>query len=451
MISGDNLETARSVAEQVGILSPSDKAIDGENIDVVDQHESQIHAMNADDFLKEVGQVTETDERGNETIVPENQMAFEKLMETLKVIGRADPSIKLLVAAGLARQGKKVAVVGDGINDIQAFQTSEVAFAMGSGQVLAKKNSDMVLTKDDFEGCIRAVMWGRNIFANVKRFLQFQVTCNFSTLIVVLIGFLYMTESPLKATQLLWINLIMDTLAGLALATSPPLASIIRTQGHSDGKLIMTKSMWKQIYGVTLWNVIVMMIIIFAGKSMFDLEYTAATQTSDDTEQGIAKRTHVTIIFNTFVFLQFFNEMNCRCIGPKDMNVFSHFFHNWIFIFILVIIFAVQWSACSWFTFILDTTALDSKQFYQCVVWGSTNLLVSILLKLLPDRFVDKVPVPINEDKIMGGETKLMRAYELAAQNPEEANEGTEGSFKPANSSDKNKTPGAKDDDFQAV
>lgn len=118
--------------------------------------------------------------------------------------------------------GKKVAVVGDGLNDVESFKIADVSFAMGSSSSVARHNASMVLVNDDFESCIWSVIWGRNIYCNIKRFLQFQVTANFSVLVTVLIGYCYLTESPISAVQLLWINLIIDCLAALALATRLP-------------------------------------------------------------------------------------------------------------------------------------------------------------------------------------------------------------------------------------
>jgi len=229
-------------------------------------------------------------------------------MINLQVLARAGPQEKLLLTAGLKASGKQVAVIGDSLADVDSFKTADVSFSMMSGSAFSRNESDMVLVTNDFESCLRAVMWGRNIYTNIKRFLQFQITCNFSVLITVFIGYLYLTESPLNSVQLLWINLIMDTLAALALATSPPLTTVIHEPPITGSTKILQRVIWRQIYGVTLWNVLVMMIIIFAGKGMFNLEYSNEVQTTDTvdghlTPEAIAKKQHLTIIFNTFVFL----------------------------------------------------------------------------------------------------------------------------------------------------
>lgn len=285
IVSGDHLETVKALAIDAGVL-PEEAVQDHVSAEV-----QRNYAMEAADFRNLVGGVEEIKgEDGEITFAPKNQQAFEQIIDTLKVLGRADARDKLLMVAGLAQMGKKVAVVGDGINDLAAFKVAHVSIAMGSGTSLAKNNSSMILATNDFEACMKAVMWGRNIYTNIRRFLQFQITANFSVLLVVIIGTVQLTESPFNAVQLLWINLIMDIFAALALATAPPLANVIRQKAISDDTPILSKVIWRQIYGITLWNVVVMSIIIFAGKTLFGLEYVGATQATDNTLEGLAKK-----------------------------------------------------------------------------------------------------------------------------------------------------------------
>lgn len=381
------------------------------------------------------------------------------MIDTLKVLARANPEDKLLVVAGLKAQDKKVAVIGDGINDLKAFETADVSFAMASGTSVARNSASMVLTDNDFEACMRSVMWGRNIYGNVKRFLQFQITCNFSVIVTVFIGYLYLTESPLSAVQLLWINLIMDTLAALALATTPPHASVIREPPMTSEQPILTRVIWRQIYGVTLWNVIVMMIMIFLGKVMFDLDYANSEQTTDSvdgelTSGALAKKEHLTIIFCTFVFLQFFNEFNCRVVGPREFNVFKGFFRGWMFIFVMAVIFCVQWLACNWFAWFFDTTPLSHNVYYRTFSWGASVLLVALLLKLTPIQWVEKLPVKINENEVIGQSNILMRAYDAQAHaavvsKPKPALDDSQLSAKLSGDSQTPAEPKGDDDSFQ--
>jgi len=233
----------------------------------------------------------------------------------------------------------------------------------------------------------------------------------------VFVGYLWLTESPLNGVQLLWINLIMDTLAAIALTTASPLTSVINEAAITGKTKILQGVIWRQIYGVSAWNVIVMVIIICFGPYLFDLEYKNYEQTTD-TENGeltagaLAKKQHLTIIFNVFVFLQYFNELNCRVVGPREINIFRKFFNSWIYILVLVVIYGVQWSANNWLFFLFDTAELTTQQFFRCVAWGFSVLLAALILKMTPEHWVEKLPVAIHEEKVMGSDNAMMRAYE---------------------------------------
>lgn len=340
---------------------------------------------------------------------PKDQNKFDQLIEDVKVIARATPNDKLLIVAGLAASSN-VGVIGDGNSDIKAFKAASVSLCMGSGTCMAQRQADIVLRDDDFFDCIRAIMFGRNIYSNIKRFLQFQITCMFTLVITMIIGYCYLTESPINSTQLLWINLVMDTFAAIALATMPPLETVLSEPVTSQDTAVLTKAVWRQIYGVTLWNTVVMCIIIFAGKSMFNLDYTSATQTTERvdgklTDGAIAKRTHLTIIFNVFVQLAWFNEWNCRVIRPNDYNVLTEMylfkkpFSGWYFLFVMIGTAVFQWFTCNWFFWLFETQALTAQQYFRCCAWGLSVIPAALLLKLTPDSWMNKIPVGINENK----------------------------------------------------
>lgn len=206
---------------------------------------------------------------------------------------------------------------------------------MGSGCSAAKEVSDIILTGDDFDATVKAIKWGRNIYHNVGRFLQFQVTVNISVLMTVAIGSPILAESPISAVQLLWINLIMDTFAAFALATEPPLDDVLKGEPYKEDTNVLTPVIWRQILGIAFWNTCVMLFIIIFGPVILGLDYKFTTSANDAGKEGLAKLKHVTIIFNTFVFLQIFNEINCRKIGRRDFNVFTNIFGNMYFIIVV--------------------------------------------------------------------------------------------------------------------
>ena len=414
MISGDNLNTAKAIAFDAGILGKDEYNL------YAPLDEQRKYAMDASDFREECGPIERGEtEDGKATYTLRGQQRFNQIMETLKVLGRSTPEDKLLVTVGLQNwDGRKVAVVGDGLNDLEAIEAADVSFAMGSGKSISRNSASMVLCNNDFESILRAVMWGRNIYSNVRRFLQFQVTCNLACLVTIVLGTIFLTESPLNATQLIWINLIMDILGAMALATAPPLASVIHQPAITAETTILNKTIWRQIYGVAAWMVLIMFLVVWFGRSLYDLDYSKGDQTTDKCPDGkdtiadcpsLAKKTHMTMIFTTFVFLQFFNAINCRVVGPSEYNIFKKFFNSIVFILVLCIIFFVQWSACEWLTFIFETATITGEQFGQCILTASTVLIAALALKLTPEQWVEKLPVQIDENEVMGRDSILMR------------------------------------------
>ena len=333
----------------------------------------------------------------------------------MRVIARATPSDKYLLVTGLKELGRGVAVTGDGINDVDALKTANVGFAMGSGVSAAKDASDMILMDDNFEATMKAVMWGRNIYDNVRRFIQFQITVNFSVLLVEFFGAAVMGDVPLGTVQLLWINLIMDTFAALALASEVPHPSIIRTPPVKADDLIIEKYMWRQIYGVTIYNFAVMVFLIAFGKLLWGIEFDRNDEFIDEDGNPTTKNTMYTIIFETFVFLQIFNEFNARCISPRKLNVFGHLLSNWLFLAVVLgtmalTVFFVQYAGQ-----MMRVAPLTTEQHAACLIWGASVLLVGLALKLTPSHWVEKLPVFIDEKKAMDPNDPLLAAYNKQA------------------------------------
>jgi magnesium-transporting ATPase (P-type) len=269
MVSGDHLETAKRVAIQAGIITEQES-------------KEKYVCMTGEEFRNIVGTMRkELDNEGNAKMCIQNKNEFKQISNKLRVIGRAIPYDKHLLVVGLKELDKAVAVTGDGINDVDALRSASVGFAMGSGCSVAKDAADMVLMDDNFESTMKAVMWGRNIYTNVKRFVQFQVTVNFTALAVVFMTTILKGDSALSIVQLLWINLIMDTFAALALATEIPRPSIIASPPTRKHDNILTPVVWRQIYGMSAYIILVMLFLTLFGKLMWDIDYDRRTPVFD--------------------------------------------------------------------------------------------------------------------------------------------------------------------------
>ena len=281
---------------------------------------------------------------------------------------------------------------------------------------MARNNASMVLQTNDFDSCMRAVMWGRNVYMNVQRFLQFQITANFSVIVVVIVSYITMTQSALNPVQLIYINLIMDIFGALALAATRPQTDLAKSAVGSGN--IMTPYMYRQIFGVTIYMIAIMMVIMYCGKSIFDLEYNLSTQIIDD-DDPLAKQKmkHFTLIWNTFIFLQVFNLINCRDVGPDKLHGCGGLTRNLYTILIIVLIVVVQAVACRTFLgrIMFEVAIVDMRHFMICVVCGFSVMLASTLFKLIPNKWIEGRMPMLDESKSIGGGSKLMSAYENQA------------------------------------
>jgi len=293
---------------------------------------------------------------------------------------------------------------------------ANVSFAVQDGSSLARNNASMVLQTNDFDSCMRAVMWGRNIYMNVQRFLQFQITANLSVLIVVIVSYITMTESCLNPVQLIYINLIMDIFGALALAATRPETDLAQFQAGQGN--IMSPYMYRQIIGVTIYMVAIMMLIMYAGKSMFELEYDLSTMITDkDDPLRHGKAMHYTLIWNTFIFLQIFNLINCRDVGPTKMHGCGGLLRNTLTWLIILMIIAIQAAACKTFLGYLffQTDIVDTRHFCITIVCGASVLIAGMLFKLVPNRWIEGRMPSLDESRAIGGSSKLMSAYENQA------------------------------------
>ena len=406
LVSGDHIETAKAVAVQAGIIT------NPENYSCITGEEFRYIVGSIRQEFKEDGSIRHRLERIDEF---RNLINGKEGRKQLRVIARATSYDKYVLAVGLKELGRCVATIGEGLNDVDAIRTANVGFAMGSGVSIAKDNSDMILIEDNFEALTIGVMWGRNIYQNVRRFIQFQVTVNLSTLLFVLLGCATKGQSPLTTVQLLWINLIMDTLAALALGSEQPNPSIIKQAPVQEHDHLVTSTMLKQIYGMTIYIFFVSTILYFFVDNAWDIEYNNSDTMFDSNGYPTNKAVVYTMIFHSFVWMHIFNEFNCRKVGARQFNVFTDLLSNWMFLVVVAVIITIQTLLVQVFNQFAQTAPLTGKQHAYCILIGASTLLVSMLLKLLPASLNGKIPHLVDENK-QPNDDKLMSAFNNQAK-----------------------------------
>ncbi len=251
-----------------------------------------------------------------------------KLCENIRVMSRARPDDKQRLVEMLQKHGEVVAVTGDGTNDAPALNYAHVGLSLGSGTSVAKQASDITLLDDSFSSIAAAVMWGRSLYKNIQRFLFFQLVVNLSALLLVLGGSVIGTEMPLTVTQILWVNLIMDTFAALALASLPPSHEVMRDKPRKASQFIITKPMARGI--------------LFIGTIFFVIMFAFLVWCERHGAGSVIDVHELTLFFTTFVMLQFWNLLNAKCLGSVH-SAFRHFWSDRGLALVLVLIFVGQW------------------------------------------------------------------------------------------------------------
>ena len=240
MVTGDNLDTAKAIAIDAGIVTAAEA-------------NNKYVCMEGKQFRELCGGLKKLEDPNDANLLKESvsdMHQFKAIAAKLKVLARSTPEDKYMLVTGLKELGAVVAVTGDGTNDAPALKKADVGFAMGiTGTEVAKEASDIILLDDNFASIITAIRWGRNIYTNVRKFLQFQLTVNCVAMFIVFLGGVVVSEPPLTSVQMLWVNLIMDTMGALALATEPPRADILEQPPYKRTERIVTATMWRNIIG----------------------------------------------------------------------------------------------------------------------------------------------------------------------------------------------------------
>lgn len=278
IVTGDTPGTAKEIGRQIGLWQPSD---------------TDRNIITGPEF----GALTES-------------QLDDRVMD-LKIIARARPMDKKRLVEALQRQGQVVAVTGDGTNDAPALKAAHVGLSMGDGTSVAKEASDITIVDNSFASIGRAVMWGRSLYRNIQRFVLFQLTVNLAACLIVLAGAFMGTESPLTVTQMLWVNLIMDTFAAMALASLPPSNSVMNDKPRKRSSFIITPAMWRFIIstGLIFFGILFAMVYVFEHADITALPQLLNLQLGG--ESGLTPY-ELSLIFTTFVMLQFWNMFNAR-------------------------------------------------------------------------------------------------------------------------------------------
>ncbi|KAG4440905.1 hypothetical protein IFR05_003595 [Cadophora sp. M221] len=342
MVTGDNMITAKAIATECGIFTAGGVVMEGPA------------------FRKL------------------SKTKMDQIIPRLQVLARSSPEDKRILVKRLKELGETVAVTGDGTNDAPALKTADVGFSMGiAGTEVAKEASAIILMDDNFASIVKAMMWGRAVNDAVKKFLQFQVTVNITAVVLTFITAVSSDDesSALTAVQLLWVNLIMDTMAALALATDPPTDTILDRKPDPKSAPLITMTMWKMIIGESIYQLAITLLLHFGAVKILSYE------TQGEKDQVSA------LVFNTFVWMQIFNQWNNRRLDNK-FNIFEGITKNYFFIGINCVMVGGQVMIIFVGGKAFNVVRLNGAQWAYSIVLGFLSIPVGAVIRLIPDELL---------------------------------------------------------------
>lgn len=336
VVTGDTAATALEIGKQIGVF------------------EDEPENIGADGSMTSLDQQMIT---GEQWEALSDEEAYERAKD-IRVMSRARPTDKQRLVAMLQKRGEVVAVTGDGTNDAPALHYAHVGLSLGSGTSVAKEASDMTLLDDSFKSIANAVMWGRSLYRNLQRFLFFQLVVNVAALLLVLGGSVIGTEMPLTVTQILWVNLIMDTFAALALASLPPSHEVMKEKPRKASDFIINKSIG---FG-----------ILFCGIVFFLVMFALLVYCERRGKGGVDVH-ELTMFFTTFVMIQFWNLFNAKALMSHH-TAFRHFLKDKGMILVLVLVLVGQWIIVTFGGEMFRTTPLSLHEWLLII--GSTSVVL---------------------------------------------------------------------------
>lgn len=315
-------------------------------------------------LFKKISPTSDSAITGAEWAALSDEEAFERA-PMIRVMSRARPTDKQRLVEMLQKRGEVVAVTGDGTNDAPALHYAHVGLSLGSGTSVAKEASDMTLIDDSFGSIVNAVMWGRSLYKNIQRFLFFQLVVNFTALLLVLCGSVLGTEMPLTVTQILWVNLIMDTFAALALASLPPSREVMKEKPRKQTDFIITRTMGKAIVLCgSVFFVVMLLFLIYCerrGKGGVDIH-------------------ELTLFFTSFVMLQFWNLFNAKAFGSHH-SAFHRFMADRGLLLVLLLILGGQWLIVTFGARMFRTVPLSWQEWLVIIVCTSPVMWIGELCR----------------------------------------------------------------------
>ena len=525
MVTGDNIVTATAIAKECGILGnevdlknlgpdkiePDPEAMNEkkkkkEYINIILKHKPR--ALTGNSFYNSVGglicdeckketnlckcpkteaeakeiqkRFKEAELRPIKKDVIKNMKNFQIVTEKLNVMARSQPIHKYALVLGLRALKNVVAVTGDGTNDAPALSKSDVGFAMFAGTDIAKEASDIVIIDNNFSSIVTAIIYGRNIYDNIRKFLQFQLSVNFCACLIVFICACIGNETPLTPIQMLWVNLIMDSLGSLALATEPPYEELLQREPTKRSESIINGRMWKHICLQSLIQIIILLILYLVAPTFVDEDdlerlaenkiisycygkmpggtnpgniifgtessWTSGTKLRTDIKKEYCGKyssrqslsvaykeysnanggsVHMTMIFNVFVIYTLFNQINCRVIDDS-FNIFKRITRSLLFPLITLLEMALQVLIVLFgkSIFHVANNSLTGEQWGICFGFSAITFVVSILAKLLPiDKAIDSCMTTEEEEKKVFNKDPTKVIYEKGSRSTDEASE----------------------------
>lgn len=426
MVTGDNLETAKAIARQCGILTEGGEAIEGptfremtpEQLDAVLPRLQVLARSSPDDKHTLVVRL-------NGIKLPKDEKAWREMHPGSDYDANKDRILpgyreEWIAKRGGNTDGEVVGVTGDGTNDAPALKAADVGLSMGlSGTEVAKEASDIVIMDDRFSSIVKAVLWGRSVYDNIRKFLQFQLTVNVVALATTFLAAVLKYDPPLNPVMMLWVNLIMDTMGALALGTEPPTMDLLNRRPYRRTASLVNKTMWRNILVQSAYQLAMLLTILLAGGTVTTDDGGTPDDKSDDTISvgllgegvldGLKKpcaahptnpdasrfgadgttcayghdNTHFTVMFNAFVWAQIFNEFNARRIN-NDWRVFKGLMRNTLFLGVIVISAGMQAFMVEVGGDFTKTTPLNGTMWGLSILLGFVALPLGVVMRFVP-------------------------------------------------------------------